>query len=151
MTIRYLIAVLLSVVILHVTMPKQAQTHLKTMVHGKHIVIVGREATPVQVQKPVAVTTNQITGCAAYKPLIARYGWNANVMYAVMQAESGCNPLAVNTHNYDGVDDYGLLQLHGQDILDPGQNIAAGYQKWLTQGYGAWTTYNTGAYLRYLD
>ncbi len=67
-------------------------------------------------------------------------------MYGVMVAESRCNPSAINTHNYDGVYDYGLMQLHGQYILDANQNIAAAYRLWTKQGYHAWTTYNSGAY-----
>ena len=70
-------------------------------------------------------------------------------MFAVMRAESSCDPNAINTQNYDGVYDYGLLQLHGQDILDPAANVAAAYRLWQVQGYHAWSTYNSGAYYRY--
>lgn len=105
-----------------------------------------KATAPAMVPKPQVV----LTGCEYYRSLLEQYDWNANVMYGVMRAESGCNPNAVNTHNYDGVYDYGLLQLHGQDILDPVRNIAAAYQLWRVQGYHAWVTYNTGAYMRYL-
>jgi hypothetical protein len=70
-------------------------------------------------------------------------------MTAICQAESRGNPNAINTHNTDGVDDFGLLQLHGQDILNPAQNITAGHNIWLRQGYTAWTSYNNGTYLFY--
>ncbi len=98
------------------------------------------EVEPVQVPQ----------GCAAYVPLLQQYDWNIRVMAAVMQAESSCNPNAVNTHNYDGVYDYGLMQLHGQEIYDPSQNIAHAYAIWQRQGYRAWSTYNNRAYLKYL-
>lgn len=106
-----------------------------------------------QPEKTKAVTTSVVRpvaqGCDAYSRMIAQYDWNAKVMTAVMRAESSCDPYAVNTHNYDGVYDYGLLQLHGQRIYDPADNIAAAYRLWRVQGYGAWTAYNSGAYLRY--
>jgi hypothetical protein len=71
-------------------------------------------------------------------------------MTAIEHAESLCNPQAVNTINYDGKYDYGLLQLHGKAIMDPAQNIAAAYKIWERQGYQAWTTYNNGKYLTYI-
>ena len=89
-------------------------------------------------------------GCEAYKSLLSRYDWDAQVMAAVMQAESSCNPNAVNPVNYDGVGDYGLMQLHGQEIYDPATNIAHAYSLWTTQGYHAWSVYNSGAYLKFL-
>lgn len=89
-------------------------------------------------------------GCAAYVPLLQQYDWNISVMAAVMQAESNCNPNAVNPVNYDGVGDYGLMQLHGQEIYNPADNVAHAYAIWQRQGYKAWSTYNNGAYLRYL-
>jgi hypothetical protein len=89
-------------------------------------------------------------GCAAYVPLLKQYDWDINVMAAVMQAESNCNPNAASPPNYDGLRDYGLMQLHGQDIYDPATNVAHAYAIWQRQGYHAWSTYNNGAYLRYL-
>lgn len=99
---------------------------------------------------PVAVPQIVPLGCAAYVPLLQQYNWDVSVMAAVMQAESGCDPNAVNTQNYDGVYDYGLMQLHGQEIFDPATNIAHAYSLWTTQGYGAWSTFNNGDYLKYL-
>lgn len=92
-----------------------------------------------------------LTGCAQYRSLVAQYNWNVNTMMAIMRAESGCNPNEISPVDYDGERDYGLLQLHNMDILNPSQNIAAAYHKWTIQGYGAWTSYNTGFYLSYLE
>lgn len=89
-------------------------------------------------------------GCAAYMPLLQQYDWDINVMAAVMQAESNCNPNAESPPNYDGLRDYGLMQLHGQEIFDPATNVAHAYTIWQRQGYHAWSTYNSGAYLKYL-
>ena len=86
-----------------------------------------------------------------YANLMAQYSWDWHIMLAIAHAESSCNPNAISPANYDGIKDYGLLQLHGQEILDPSQNIATAYHKWLTQGYHAWSTYNSGAYLTYMQ
>lgn len=112
-------------------------------------------AKPVEPETPKAqakaeVQTQVPQGCESYRPLLAKYNWDVNTMYAIMRAESSCNPTAVNTHNYDGVYDYGLLQLHGQVIYNPAANIEAGYNIWKRQGYTAWSVFNTGAYLKYL-
>lgn len=107
--------------------------------------IPASQPTPRQVQAP---TSTQ--GCDAYRSLISGYAWDVATMMAIMQAESGCDPNAVSPPNYDGLRDYGLMQLHGMYILDPGANIAAAYTKWVSQGYRAWSTYNNGAYLKYL-
>ena len=40
-------------------------------------------------------------------------------MLAIMAAESGCNPLAVNTANTDGSTDTGLMQINSVHGLDP--------------------------------
>lgn len=138
--------------LIHQFAPKQAHTLInKPMQATLHVI---RALKPVIAKgQPVtvyAVADQQVDRCAHYRSLLAQYGWDVDVMYGIMRAESRCNPDAINTHNYDGVYDYGLLQLHGQDILDPAQNIAAAYRKWRVQGYRAWTTYNTGAYLSYL-
>jgi hypothetical protein len=101
-------------------------------------------------QSPESQPEQVPQGCAAYVPLLQQYDWDVSVMAAVMQAESGCNPNAVNPVNYDGIGDYGLMQLHGQEIYDPSQNVAHAYSIWTRQGYHAWSTYNNGAYLRYL-
>ena len=66
-------------------------------------------------------------------------------MYAIMQAESSCNP---NAYNPSGC--YGLFQLYGQDITDAAANIEAAYSIYLSQGLGAWSTYTSGAYLAYM-
>lgn len=99
-------------------------------------------------QPPVSQIVAQ--GCDAYKQILAKYNWNVDVMTAVMRAESGCNPNAINTANYDGVADYGLMQLHGQEIYDPATNISHAYHLWTVQGYKAWSVFNNGKYLSYL-
>ena len=77
-------------------------------------------------------------------------------MLAIAQAESGCNPQAVNTANTDGSTDTGLLQInsiHGLDpetLIDPTVNIQAAYRIYQTQGLTAWSVYNNGAYARHL-
>lgn len=91
--------------------------------------------------------------CQSYSNLFSQYSWNPDTAMAICQAESSGNPSAVSNGNInpDGVSDFGLMQLHGIDILDPAANIAyAYYHKYLTQGWGAWSTFNSGAYYKYL-
>lgn len=91
--------------------------------------------------------------CTQYASIFEQYSWNAQIAMAICQAESGGNPNPPSNAaiNYDGVSDYGLMQLHGIDITDPAANIAyAYYHKYLTQGWGAWSTYSSGEYLKFL-
>ena len=162
---KILIGVLLGAVLILTTPTKHinnsANQHNKQQVQA-----TANERKPLTQQEPspqlatVADTTAQPTvktvvqnepkGCDYYSTLLAKYNWDMHVMTAIMRAESSCVPDAVNRYNYDGIYDYGLLQLHGQEIYDPAANIQAGYNIWLRQGYRAWSTYNSGAYLRFL-
>ncbi len=103
--------------------------------------------TPPAKPRPQVV----LTGCSSYRADFNQYNWNVNVAEAICEAESNGNPNAISPPNYDGLRDYGLMQLHGEPILNPASNIAAAYQKYQMQGWEAWTTYNTGRYLSYLE
>lgn len=93
-------------------------------------------------------------GWARYVPLIKQYNWPVPTAIAIMRAESGGDPNQISdpSINWDHIPDYGLMQLHGIDILDPAQNIAyAYYHKYLpAHGFTPWTTYTSGRYLQYL-
>lgn len=97
--------------------------------------------------QPIAV---QPIGCANYVGYFNQYDWNVNVALAICQAESGGNPNAVSPANYDGLSDFGLMQIHGEAIMDPASNVSRAYQKYQSQGWYAWTTYSSGAYAKYL-
>jgi soluble lytic murein transglycosylase-like protein len=116
--------------------------------------VIASVIKPVIAPVAVAPITYPI-GCANYLSLVDQYNWNTHVAMAIMQAESSCNPYSVSnvSINYDGVADYGLMQLHGVDILDPAQNVAyAYYHKYLpAHGFTPWSTYNSGAYTKYLQ
>lgn len=155
--VRILITILLSAVLLLTLQktPVNKQVLPRASVHRTTVVPKVSTAPKIVQPQPVkeAVAIPQLPqGCAAYVPLLQQYDWNYQVMAAVMQAESGCNPNAISNANinYDGIPDYGLMQLHGQEILDPVTNIAHAYAIWQRQGYTAWSTYKSGAYLRYL-
>lgn len=158
---RYLIAALLSAALIWL-IPSRTPVNKVTKVEAraKTVQVAAPEKAAVQTpteQKTlatpaaVAIPQTQVPqGCAAYVPLLQKYDWDYHVMAAVMQAESNCNSNAASPPNYDGLHDYGLMQLHGQEIYDPADNIAHAYTIWQRQGYKAWSTYNNGAYLRYL-
>ena len=106
-----------------------------------------KQTTPEPAPQPQVV----LTGCSSYRQYFNQYSWNVNVAEAICEAESRGNPNAISPINYDGLRDYGLMQLHGEPILDPASNIAAAYHKYQVQGWEAWTTYNTRAYVSYLN
>lgn len=106
---------------------------------------------PVATPAPVYIATTYSGGCDQWRGLVSQYGWDVNVMLAIMQAESGCNPGSVSGIDNDGLRDYGLFQIHGEAIMDPAQNIARAYGKFTSQGLHAWSTYTNGAYLRYMQ
>jgi len=101
-------------------------------------------------------------GCAAYKPLIAKYGWNTQIAFAIMRAENvSCNPSIDNSGlNRDGSVDYGLFQINSihadmvggnlESLRDPATNIATAYKVYAARGWNAWSTYNNSKYQKYL-
>lgn len=160
---KYIITALLSAALIlllpgtpvnNSTSPKANAKHVQAVAPEK-VAEVTQALTEQKAEVEPAETTQVVSqqvpqGCAAYVPLLQQYDWNYQVMAAVMQAESQCNPNATSPPNYDGLRDYGLMQLHGQEIYDPSQNVAHAYAIWQRQGYHAWSTYNSGAYSRYL-
>lgn len=86
--------------------------------------------------------------CESYRGLVSQYGWNVNVALAVMKAESGCNPQAVNRTDNHGVcmGSFGLFQIscHGGQIFDPAQNVAAAWSKYSARGWQPWGVCTSG-------
>lgn len=166
---KYIIVVLLSAVFTGLAVPNapaltNSAVHKSLVVKPTAHTVTTTNAVPPQPEKPVAIQASQpvtqpvVTptypnSCSTYEPIVAQYNWNVQLAMAIMQAESGCNPYAVSNAsiNYDGVPDYGLFQIHGQDILSPSENIATAYRKYESQGWHAWSTYNTGAVWRYYE
>jgi soluble lytic murein transglycosylase-like protein len=157
---KYLITVLLSA--LFAALIGQAPALKNSAVHNaprvKPTVNTVTTTSAVQPQpeiQTVAATQPAETyakGCSTYDSIFRQYAWNVRVAEAICQAESGGNPYAVSNPrlNFDGVSDFGLMQIHGEDILNPSANIARAHQKYVSQGWNAWTTYSSGAYLMFL-
>lgn len=159
---KYIIWVLLSVAF--ATLLRPTPVHINKQTHGTvsaHVATVTVKVTPEtpksQPETTEAVVTTQpaesyANGCSTYDSLFRQYAWDARVAEAICVAESGGNPYAVSNPrlNYDGVSDYGLMQIHGEEILNPSANIARAHQKYVIQGWHAWSTYTSGAYLRFL-
>lgn len=115
-------------------------------------------AAPIQAAPAPAVVVpptpvSDAIGWQTYVPLIKQYNWPVSTAVAIMRAESGGDPGAVSPLNRDGLRDYGLMQLHGIDILNPAENVAyAYYHKYLPAGgFTPWSTYKDGAYIKYLQ
>lgn len=124
------------------------------------------EVSPAPKQQPVVNTVQAAPsagGCERFRPLIARYNWDARVMLAIMKAESNCDPnvtgdksLAFQSNGRTYGYSVSLLQvriLPGRehcDSHDPATNIACAYQIWKNQSYGAWSVYRNGKYAKFL-
>jgi hypothetical protein len=68
--------------------------------------------------------------------LVCSYPWDCSWALSVMYCESGGNPNA-----YNPAGPYiGLFQILSSDssLFDPVTNVAAAYQKYISQGPGAW-------------
>jgi hypothetical protein len=116
--------------------------------HGSSVVALCQAPSLAAASVVTSLASNtpiDVGSCYAYDALFRQYPWDVTTAEAICQAESGGNPYAVSATN-----DYGLMQLHNEPILDPAQNIAAAYRKYEAQGWGAWTTYNTGRYEQFL-
>lgn len=109
-----------------------------------------------------AVKVAQPTNCADYRGLVAQYAWNVDVAMAVMQAESGCNPIRDNAGlNRDGSVDYGLFQVNSvhaamvggdlEKLRDPATNVRIAFAVYSGSGWRAWSVFNSGSYLRYME
>jgi hypothetical protein len=78
-------------------------------------------------------------------------------MKAIIKAESGNNPNAINTANRNGTIDRGLAQINSvhkqydpKRLMDPQYNLNAAHDIYKSQGLKAWSTYNNGAYKKFL-
>jgi soluble lytic murein transglycosylase-like protein len=151
MTVRYLIATLLSALLI-----SHFHSSLTDKVVQKPVarptVITATAIKPVQPIVQQAVVHTYASGCSTYDSIFRLYAWNVRTAEAICQAESGGNPYAVSNArlNFDGVSDFGLMQIHGEAIFNPVANIARAHQKYVSQGWNAWTTYSSGSYLRFL-
>jgi hypothetical protein len=93
-------------------------------------VAAGRPAAPPEVRRPAANPPRNI------EALVCSYPWNCSWALSVMYCESGGNPNA-----YNPAGPYiGLFQILSSDssLFDPVTNVAAAYQKYVSQGPGAW-------------
>lgn len=111
-----------------------------------------------QTQQPVV---KELTGCDQWRGLVKQYdGWDTNIVMAIMEAESHCNPTDIgDTHPINGVLAFscGLLQvrtLPGRpnctELQNPETNVEWAYRLYQAHGYQPWSVYNSGAYKQYL-
>lgn len=86
--------------------------------------------------------------CEAYRGIVAQYSWNVNVAMAVMKAESGCNPQAVNKTDNHGVcmGSFGLFQIscHSGAVYDPAENVKIAWAKYSARGWQPWGVCTSG-------
>lgn len=107
----------------------------------------------VAVQRQSAPASYAV-GCENYRGLVQRYfGAQTNTAMAVMRAESGCNPQAVNWEaHYDFQGrlicrgSFGLFQIscHDGALYNPEANVAAAARKFNASGWRPWGVCTSG-------
>ena len=127
-----------------------------TALQGAPLPLVSKLTPKPTIQpKKVIQTARNVSGVEQWRYLVAQYNWPVQTALAIMQCESGGNPNNISpvSINYDHISDFGLMQLHGVDILDPAANVAyAYYHKYLpAHGFTPWSTFNNGCYKQYLN
>lgn len=116
-------------------------------------------AAPEPIKAPE--TAPQPQGCEAYRHLVARYTWDQDVAYAVMQAENrSCDPNVTSPVNKNGSVDRGLFQVNSihadmvdgdlSRLYDPATNVEIAYRIYRGSGWTAWSAYKSGVYLKFL-
>lgn len=120
-------------------------------------------------EPPVPVELPKLTGCAAVRAEVAKYGeWNVALMTAISEAESSFRgkPCDVNAQG----DGHLTYQLNGRtygysvsvfqvrilpgrehcDVKDITVNAKCAHAIWQEQGYSAWSVYTSGKYRKFL-
>ena len=93
------------------------------------------------------------------KDIIARYDWDAELMYKIAIAESEKNPNAINHKDEHRTcsGSFGIMQLSCENVEkygiwdswnNPEINISVAYKVWTSQGLRAWGAYMDGRYLK---
>lgn len=159
---RFLSAVLLSALLLtlHGSLLKNSET--KTAVHPKagqrqratltakpsEQVLTVQAAAPVAPPVQETPESQTVTGCAAYRSLLAQYEWNVEVAINVCNAESNGNASNDNPEDYHltCMGSRGLFQI-GCDstdnyagMFDPTTNIAQAYALYSRRGWQPWSS-----------
>lgn len=108
-----------------------------------------KAVTPVR-KALVAKKAYVSVDCEAFRPEVSKYDWDVEIVLAIAEKESGCNPLNHNLKDKHKVctGSYGLLQvgcLHyakGEDINNVPLNIAKAYVIYSERKntFRAWTT-----------
>lgn len=113
-----------------------------------------RQAVVLAAQTRVIGRGGVSGNCDAYRGLVGQYAWDTSIAMAIMQAESGCNPMAANLTDSHATckGSFGLFQIACFDgqVYDPAQNVAIAYRKYKSSGWRPWGVFTSGAYLRYL-
>lgn len=89
--------------------------------------------------------------------LLAKYDWDISTAYAIMMAESGGNPNAINwaDKHKSCSGSFGLFQLAcfrgtAEQLLNPETNVRMAYELYLQKGWKPWTTYLNESFRKFL-
>lgn len=105
---------------------------------------------------PEVIQTSVPSICNDFRGLVEQYDWDPEIVLEIMNAESGCNPDALN--NNPSTRDYsvGLMQvnIYGSNAQNrppettlrvPSENLAFAYELYSTGGFSHWSVCKNGA------
>lgn len=140
-----------------------AEPHLRAAALTREVAALQATYRALPEVKPTPLPRAYVpAGCESVVPLLAEYPWDVSIAVAVMQAESGCNPQALNPTDNHRVctGSMGLMQigcLHAQTygvsvegLYDPATNIRIAYALYLEHGWQPWSAYKNKSYQRFL-
>jgi hypothetical protein len=155
------ITILLGVIVMR---GEEAEVEHQPLADTNDFIVSGNfilaESPPFYVKPELQVFTTK-TSVGNYYQLFTQYDWDARLMYAIMMAESGGNPKAINYKDkHKGCNNsYGLMQIgcvwlgkYGltiDNVLDPSTNIRTSYEIYKVQGLRAWGAYTSGSYKKF--
>ena len=119
--------------------------------------VITGEVKQVYAKKVDVVEIEEVKVESTIEEYICSKDWDCNIALAVLTAENrNWDCQAVNTGNFDGSVDRGLMQINSvhnypiDELFDCNKNIDYAYKIYESQGWNAWTAYWRGNYKDYL-
>ena len=107
-------------------------------------------------------TNDSVSSSKSVRELINQYDWDSDLAYAIMMAESGGDPTAVNLNHNTADYSIGLFQINLYGYLSDGRpprewlecpenNIDYAYRIYQRDGWTAWGAYQNQSYLQFYE
>lgn len=140
-TLKYILAILIFITLFLLSYNRgTASEELRTFDSNSSVLA----ADFIMPQKPRNAPSRG--DCEAYRHIVERYDWDANIALSIMEAESRCDPSIVNDNPLTGDYSVGLMQINiyganakyrpsEQALKDPATNIDYAYSLWKSSGF----------------